>query len=122
MSDILIPKYPQASCEDWIAFEWVLPNGYRHVASVERPDADGNVMGKGEIYDLGQNAEGLYRLFRRGTGQLENSHIGRGEPLSDTDLVGFGLTRAECPYQPGDLEYLGEYSSLCISNHITIGA
>lgn len=100
-------------------FAWVLPNGYRHVASVMRPSPSGNAAAMdGEIYDLGQNAEGKFRLFRRGTGELETSHIGRGEPLSDTDLQGFGLTREQCPFQPGDLEYEGEYSSLCKSHLI----
>jgi hypothetical protein len=66
---------------------------------------------KGEIYDLGQNAEGKFRLFRRGTGEFECSHVGNGEPLSDTDLAGFGLTREQCPFEPGDQD--GEYSSLC---------
>jgi hypothetical protein len=99
-------------------FEWILPHGYRHVASVERPSADGNVLGQGEIYDLGQNAEGIFRLFRRGTGEFENSHVGKGETLSDIDLAGFGLTRKQSPYQPGDFEYLGDFSSLCTSNLI----
>lgn len=116
MSDILIPHFPEASFEGWLQMEWILPNGYRHVASVERPTADGNVLGKGEIYDLGQNNEGKFRLFRRGTGQFENSHIGNGEPLSDVDLAGFGLTRAQCPYLPGDHEWAGDYSSLCMSH------
>jgi hypothetical protein len=79
------------------------------VASVQRPSPDGNVM-TGEIYDLGQNAEGNFRLFRRGTGEFENSHVS-GEPLSDTDVAGFGLTREQCPFEPDD--DCGEYSSLC---------
>jgi hypothetical protein len=118
MPDILMPKYPEVSSEDWIMFEHILPHGYRHVASVERPDADGNVCGKGEVWDLGQNPEGHFRLFRRGTGELENSHVGYGEPVSDADLVGFGLTREQCPLLPGDVGYEGEYSSLCRSNLI----
>lgn len=118
MTDILIPHFPKASSEDWMMFEWILPHGYRHVASVERPSADGNVLGQGEIYDLGQNAEGIFRLFRRGTGEFENSHVGKGETLSDIDLAGFGLTRKQSPYQPGDFEYLGDFSSLCTSNLI----
>jgi hypothetical protein len=100
--------------------EHVLPNGYRHVASVERPSADGNVLGKGEIWDLGQNNEGKFRLFRRGLGAFENSHIGNGDPLSDTDLLGFGLTREQCPYMPGDFEYEGDYSSLCKTNLLKV--
>lgn len=117
---ILLPKYPEASSEDWIMFEWILPHGFRHVASVERPSSDGNVLGKGEIYDLGQNAEGVFRLFRRGTGEYENSHVGQGETLSDTDLAGFGLTRAQSPYQPGDFEYEGDFSSICTTNLVNL--
>lgn len=117
--DILFPKYPEISYEGWLMLEHVLPNGYRHVASVERPSSDGNVLGKGEIWDLGQNNEGKFRLFRRGTGMFENSHIGNGDPLSDTDLLGFGLTREQCPYMPGDFEYEGDYSSLCKTHLLT---
>ena len=115
---ILIPQYPQASSEDWVMFEWILPAGFRHVASVTRPSSDGNILAQGEIYDLGQNAEGVFRLFRRGTGQFENSHVGRGETLSDVDLAGFGLTRDQSPFQPGDLEHEGEFSSVCLTNLI----
>ena len=114
MSDILFPRFPSESYDGWIGFEMILPNGFRHVASVERPDSDGNVCGKGEMYDLGQNAEGLFRLFRRGNGVLENSHVGLGEPLSDQDLAGFGLTRKQSPLDPEE----GDYSSLCKSNLI----
>jgi hypothetical protein len=117
--DILLPKYPEVSYEGWIGFEWILPAGYRHVASVERPDSDGQCSGKGEIYDLGQNAEGKFRLFRRGRGELENSHVGRGEPLSDVDLAGFGLTREQCVSEPEDFLNEGEFSSLCRSNLLT---
>ena len=113
--EILLPKYPEASSEDWLMFEWVLPHGFRHVASVERPSTDGNCL-KGEVWDLGQNAEGIFRLFRRGTGEFENSHVGKGEALSDIDLLGFGLTRKQSPYQPEDFEYEGEFSSICATN------
>lgn len=112
---ILIPQYPEASYEGWLQMEFILPAGYRHVASVERPGPDGNVCGKGEIWDLGQNAEGKYRLFRRGTGQFENGHAGKGEPVSDEDMAGFGLTREQCPFEPGD-EGFGDYSSICKTN------
>jgi hypothetical protein len=108
MTDILIPMFPTASYDGWVGFEFTLPYGYRHVASVERPDASGNMCGKGEIWDLGQNAEGKFRLFRRGTGEFENSHVAKGEPLSDVDLVGFGLTRSQVQYEPGDEDY-GDY-------------
>jgi hypothetical protein len=108
--DIIIPEFPKESYEGWMQFQLVLPNGYRHVGVVERPSADGNVLGKGEVYDLGQNAEGHFRLFRRLKGHLDNSHDMRGEPLSDVDLAGFGLTRAQSPYD--DPSEDGEYSSL----------
>lgn len=114
MPDIHIPHFPSVSYEGWVGFEMILPNGYRHVASVERPDADGNCCGKGEMFDLGQNAEGKFRLFRRNNGVLENSHVGNGEALSDQDLQGFGLTRADSPLDPDE----GDYSSLCKSNLI----
>lgn len=110
MADILFPQYPSESFDGWVSFELILPNGYRHVAVVERPN--------GEPWDLGQNAEGTFRLFRRATGELENSHVGRGEPLSSVDLAGFGLTRDQSPYLPGDLEDEGMYSSLNRSNLI----
>ena len=109
---LLLPNYPSASYEGWVMMELVLPHGFRHVASVERPDADGNCCGKGEVWDLGQNAEGKFRLFRRGTGELENSHVGWGDPLSDDDLIGFGLTRDQVHYLPGEVGFEGEYSSL----------
>lgn len=104
MNDILIPQYPSASYGDWVAIERILPNGYQMVACVERPD--------GTMYDLGVNAEGQHRLFRRRTGEFENSHLTHGEPLSDIDLAGFGLDRAHCPYLPGDFENEGDYADV----------
>jgi hypothetical protein len=117
VTDIIIPQYPTESYEGWLQMQMVLPNGYRHVGVVERPTSDGNVLGKGEIYDLGQNAEGLFRLFRRGKGHLENSHDLRGEALSDADLAGFGLTREQSPYDD-EVNEGGEFSSLNRSNLI----
>ena len=105
--DILLPHYPEASYEGWVGFEFLLPAGFRMVASVERPD--------GSVYDLGQNADGIYRLFRRATGEFENSHC-KGESLSDLDLQGFGLTRDQSPHD--DVETEGNFSSLCLSNLI----
>lgn len=93
--------------------QFLLPNGYRHVASVQRHDCSGGASG--EVWDLGQNAEGMFRLFRRGVGQFENGHIGLGDAVSDEDMAGFGLTREQCPFEPGDEGY-GEFSSLCKSN------
>jgi len=114
MMDILIPKYPEASFEGWPQMEFILPNGYRHVASVHRPDGSGYTM-RGQVWDLGQNAEGKFRIFRRGTGQFENGHIAKGEAVSDEDMAGFGLTREQCPFEPGDEGY-GVYSSICKTN------
>jgi hypothetical protein len=108
--EILIPQYPEASTEDWVAIELVLPRGYKMRAAVKRPD--------GTIEDLGQNAAGEFRLFRRRTGELENSHEQLGHALSDVDLAGFGLTREQCPILPGDLESEGEFSSVARSNLI----
>jgi hypothetical protein len=104
MTDILIPCYPSASYGDWVAIEVLLPNGYQMVACVVRPD--------GTTYDLGMNSEGQYRMFRRGCGEFENSHYAHGEPLSDVDLAGFGLSRAQCPYLPGDFEAEGDYADV----------
>jgi hypothetical protein len=114
MTDILIPRYPGISYCDWIGVEVILPNGYQHRGSVERPLADGNIVsGKGEMWDLGQNQEGKFRLFRRGTGEFEFSHVGNGVPLSPADLAGFGLTREDSPYLPGDsVTEEGDYSGL----------
>jgi hypothetical protein len=102
VTDILIPQYPGASFGDWVEIEMLLPNGYRMVACVVRPD--------GTTYDLGISPEGYYRMFRRGRGEFENSHYPHGEPLSDVDLQGFGLTRAQCP--AGDLENEGDYADV----------
>lgn len=109
MTDILTPHYPSASFGDWFGLELVLPRGYKMVACVQRPD--------GTTYDLGRNAEGQHRLFRRMSGtEFENSHCQNGEPLSDVDLQGFGLTRAECPVLPGDLENEGDYAP--VADHL----
>ena len=93
----------------WEIVQKTLPAGFRFVATVDRPN--------GDIYDLGQNNEGQFRLFRRCTDpQLMNSHHPKGEILSDTDLVGFGLSREQsCDSVNGD----GQYSGLCISNLIS---
>lgn len=117
MSDILTPQFPSASSEEWIWFELLLPDGYRHVGAVERPDSTGQCCGHGEMYDLGQNAEGLFRLFRRGLGEFENSH-NRGEPLSDDDLRGFGLTRSQSPFDDAPDDDFGDFSSLSPINLI----
>ena len=94
-----------------------LPDGFRMVASVERPTADGNVCGKGEMYDLGQNAEGQFRLFRRKTDPWLTYSHGKPEILSDLDLAGFGLNRAQS-CEPERIEEEGDFSSLCRSNFI----
>lgn len=104
----------------WEVCELTLPDGYRIVGSVERPDSAGNVLGQGEIYDLGQNAEGQFRLFRRSTDPWSlNSHVGKGEILSDVDLAGFGLTR-EQSCEPDRAAEHGDYSSLCRSHLIGV--
>jgi len=113
---LLIPKHLNFSVDpEWEVLLQTLPDGYRHVGSVERPTADG---GPGEMYDLGQNAEGNFLLFRRLTDPFAlNSHA-KGERLSPVDLAGFGLL----PHQSQDdarfAEEEGEYSSLCRSNLI----
>lgn len=95
----------------WEMTTITLPAGFRMVASVERPD--------GDMYDLGQNAEGQFRLFRRKTDPwLIYSH-GKPEVLSDIDLAGFGLTR-EQSFEPERVEEDGEFSSLCRSNLIAV--
>ena len=119
--DILIPKWPEASYDGWLAVELILPDGYVHRGSVERPLADGNIVsGRGEMWDLGQNQEGKFRLFKRGTGEFEFGHVGKGVPLSPADLAGFGLTREDSPYLPGDfLTEEGDYSGLSPKTIIT---
>ena len=85
--------------------EKTLPNGFRHVATVDRPN--------GDIYDLGQNAESQFALFRRSVDPwLFYSH-GKPKRLSDEDVQGFGLLRAVC-FEP-DADH-GEFSSLCTSH------
>lgn len=97
---------------EWEVVEKTLPGGFRMVATVDRPN--------GDIYDLGQNAEGKFALFRRCDPKIDAysfySH-GPAERLSDIDVTGFGLLRAVC-FEPGDLENEGEYSSLCRSHLI----
>jgi hypothetical protein len=112
MTDLLIPRYPSISSTDWVGLELVLPKGYRMVAVVDRPD--------GTTEDLGQNAAGEFRLFRRLTGVLENSHDQRGHPLSDEDLAGFGLSRDQCPIYPDDVQAEGDFSSVVRSNLIGV--
>lgn len=97
----------------WEWCELTLPNGYRMVGSVERPTSDGNVLGNGDMYDLGQNAEGQFRLFRRSTDPWTLNSHNKGEVLSDIDLAGFGLTRSQSQER---IEENGEFSSLCRSN------
>jgi hypothetical protein len=111
-------QFPDISYEGWVGFELVLPRGFRHVASVERPDVSGNCCGHGEVWDLGQNAEGKFRLFRRLAGIMENSHDPRGEPLGPVDLAGFGLTDSQNAYESDELMEYGDFSSLCKSNLI----
>ena len=103
----------------WECVELLLPNGYRMVGSVERPTSDGNVLGKGEMYDLGQNAEGQFRLFRRSTDPWSLNSHGKPEILSDVDLAGFGLTRNQS-YEPEGIEEHGDFSSLCRSHLIGV--
>ena len=119
--ELIIPKKLNFSTDpEWEVLLVQLPNGYRHVASVERPTSDGNVLGRGEMYDLGQNAEGNFLLFRRLTGPFESYSHAKGEKLSPTDLIGFGLL----PHQSQDdvilAEESGEYSSLARSNLVGV--
>lgn len=94
--------------EQWEVVEKTLPRGFRLVGVVDRPD--------GTVYDLGQNAEGKFALFRRCTDPFAlNSHYDKPERLSDEDVRGFNLLRAVC-YEPGDHEEHGEYSSLCTTH------
>jgi hypothetical protein len=101
---------------EWEVVLKTLPNGFRMVATVDRPN--------GDIYDLGQNAEGKFALFRRCDPKIDPfsfySH-GPAERLSDIDVAGFGLLRAVCfePEQVAEVaESDGEYSSLCRSHLI----
>lgn len=88
---------------DWEVTEKKLPDGFRIVATVERPN--------GDVEDLGQNAEGKFALFRRLTDPFSFYSHGKPQRLSDVDVEGFGLLRAVC--FEGDTESDGNYSSLC---------
>lgn len=94
---------------EWEVVIKTLPDGFRMVATVDRPD--------GDIYDLGQNAEGKFALFRRSTDPWSFYSHGKAERLSDQDVAGFGLLRAVC-YEPDSLVEHGEFSSLCRSHLI----
>jgi hypothetical protein len=100
--------------QQWEVVEKTLPGGFRMVATVDRPN--------GDIYDLGQNAEGKFALFRRLTDPFSFYSHGKAERLSDIDVAGFGLLRAVCFEPPEGIEEQGEYSSLCTSHLIHTGA
>jgi hypothetical protein len=113
MTQILMPVTAgvqgRDSTGDWEMVEKTLPQGFRHVATVDRPN--------GDIFDLGQNAEGQFAMFRRSVDPwLFYSH-GKAERLSDEDVQGFGLLRAVCYDPPEDQ---GEFSSLCKSHLLTL--
>ena len=98
---------PDTKSNVWEVVEKTLPQGFRHVATVDRPN--------GDIYDLGQNAEGKFAIFRRSTDPwLFYSH-GKAERLSDEDMQGFGLLRETC-YEPETITDEGMFSSLCKSH------
>ena len=90
----------------------MIRDGYRLVGTVDRPD--------GTIDDLGQNAEGQFRIFRRSTDPWAFYSHERGRVLSDQDLQGFGLSRRDSyePTEPEAVQAEGEYSSLHRSNLI----
>ena len=96
--------------ELWEAFvPWTLPDGYRIVGTVDRPD--------NTTYDLGQNAAGQFRLFRRQVGAYHFYSHCKGAILSDQDLIGFGLTRAQsCESVSGE----GMFSALYPSHLIGV--
>ena len=96
--------------ELWECVEKTLPQGFRMVGVVDRPN--------GDIYDLGQNAVGKFALFRRLTDPYSFYSHGKAERLSDVDVRGFGLLRAVCydPNEDPDVTAEGEYSSLCMSH------
>jgi hypothetical protein len=97
--------------ELWECVPITLPYGFRMVATVDRPG--------GDIYDLGQNAEGQFRLFRRKRDPFLFYSHGKPEILSDLDLAGFGLSRSDS-CEPERAEEEGEFSSLCRSHLIVV--
>lgn len=115
MAEIIIPgKSGVVEVKDdqgnmWEIGEKTMPNGFRLVATVDRPD--------GDVYDLGQNAEGKFALFKRNADPWGWWSYGKAERLSDADLAGFGLLRASC-VEPDEIHEWGEHSSLCKSNFI----
>lgn len=98
----------------WEAFVPItLPGGFRIVGTVVRDGSDA------DIYDLGQNAEGQFRLFRRQRHPYFFYSHCKGEVLSDIDLQGFGLSRKDS-CEPERVDEEGEFSSLCRSNLIVV--
>lgn len=96
----------------WEICEFTLPQGFRLVGTVDRDD--------GDTYDMGQNAEGKFAMFRRSKDPwMLNSH-GNAEPLSDIDLAGFELFRHNS-IEPERAAEDGDYSSLVRSHLITQG-
>ena len=97
---------------DWEIIEQILPIGYRHLATVHRPN--------GDVEDLGQNNEGNMLLFRRSTSlETPYSHIRYGVTLSPEDFQGFGLSGDNSKEDP-DLQGCGEYSSIAMTNFIGV--
>lgn len=88
----------------------LLPHGFRMVGSCTKG---------GDPYDLGQNAEGKFALFRRSTDPETFYSHGPAEKLTPEDMAGFfgmnipGVSIGD-PAEEDD-----EYSSLCKSNLVT---
>lgn len=115
MSELLIPKHGSiVTADGWEIIEKTLPHGFRHIGTAEFPNQT--------IYDIGQDAAGNFRKFRRSTEPWTlNSHAAKGESLSPEDLAGLGLL-PNLP-QPRELssraEDLGVYGGLCTSHLLT---
>lgn len=102
MTDIFMPGSGDfREFDGWVQEVLTLPGGYRHVAVYESPE--------GEMWDLGQNAEGNFLMFRRQTtAGLDGSHVRKGEKVPPEHMLGFGLM----PWQSNDDPQFGEFSSL----------
>jgi hypothetical protein len=114
MSNIIIPgksgiveAYDPSSGAMIEAGVWSLPGGYRVVGTCTK---------SGECYDLGQNAEGKFALFRRRTDPFEFYSHDKPQRLAPEDLMGFfgGQFQSVQAIDEDD-----EYSSLCRTNLVT---
>jgi len=113
MAELLIPKHGNLVTPDgWEIVEKTLPYGFRHLGTAEFPS--------NTVYDIGQNAAGEFRKFRRSNDPWTlNSHAAKGESLSPEDLAGLGLLpNSPQPREPISRAEDGVYGGLCTTHLI----